>query len=77
MKVKAEGGHNVFYPPVSSKRAFAWCKQQLPCGILKAEYHNGNRTCDGNDTEKHSAEHFQMSAECQESFIVFTFALMH
>lgn len=70
MKVKAKGGQNVFYPLVCGKRALARCKQQALSKILEAEYHDGKRTVNANDTEKHSAEHFQMSAECHIILII-------
>lgn len=71
MKIYPNGLHCLFNPFVCAEIPLAGSHKYLPCGILEAEYHSSNNTRHTENAKKHLAEHFKVSAKCQQVAVIY------
>ena len=69
-EVNAYRLHSCFQPAIGTEVPFARSHQNVPSDVLKTEHDNGNQPCHTEDAKQHLAEHFQVSAKCQQIAIV-------
>lgn len=65
-EVNSQGTCQLFYSSICNKIPLSRSKQQLECLLFEAEHNQSETYRSGNNPKEHSAEHFQMSAECHQ-----------